>query len=91
MHSLGVGTTHDMDSVVTGLVLRSFTVRDYTLFEKINLWRAKKASGVTLLWNAMLTTDLKKTLPTVGLPVYFLHGIYDYTCAYTEARAYLTR
>jgi pimeloyl-ACP methyl ester carboxylesterase len=50
MHSLGVGTTHDMDSVITGLVLRSFTVPDYTLPEKINMWRAKRASGVTVLW-----------------------------------------
>jgi pimeloyl-ACP methyl ester carboxylesterase len=36
----------------------------------------------------MITTDLSKTLPTLDLPVYFLHGKYDYTCSYTEARAY---
>ena len=24
----------------------------------------------------------------LSIPVYFFHGIYDYTCSYTEARAY---
>ena len=27
-------------------------------------------------------------LPTVGVPVYFLHGRYDYTVSYPLARAY---
>ncbi len=31
MHSLGVGTTHDIRSIYTGLLLRSFLGRDYTL------------------------------------------------------------
>ena len=36
----------------------------------------------------MLATDLAKQVPELDLPVYFLHGIYDYTCSYTEAKAY---
>jgi hypothetical protein len=36
----------------------------------------------------MLSKDLNKTLPNLGLPGYFLHGIYDFTCAYTESKAY---
>ena len=30
MHSLGIGTTHDMNSVITGIFLPSLTSRDYT-------------------------------------------------------------
>jgi pimeloyl-ACP methyl ester carboxylesterase len=37
MHSLGIGTTHDMKSIVTGLLLRSFENREYTLSEKIGM------------------------------------------------------
>ena len=44
MHGLGIGTMHDMKSVLTGLVLRSFLCRQYTLREKLNMWRAKTSS-----------------------------------------------
>ncbi len=30
MHSLGIGTTHDMNSVITGIFLPSLACRDYT-------------------------------------------------------------
>ena len=88
MHSLGIGTLHEMHSVVTGLMLPSFAFREYTLTEKINLWRGKSQSGVSALWGTILATDLRKQVPELKLPVYFLEGIYDYTCSYTEAKSY---
>ncbi len=88
MHTLGIGTTHDMKSVVTGVFLPSLTHPEYTLAEKINIWRAKSQSGVSSLWNRMITTDLADEVPELTIPVYFLHGIYDYTCSYTEAKSY---
>lgn len=88
MHSLGIGTTHDMTSVVSGIFLESLRSRDYTLPEKVNLWRGKASSGVSALWDDMITTDLSRQLPEVPIPVYFFHGIYDYTCSYPVARAY---
>jgi pimeloyl-ACP methyl ester carboxylesterase len=92
MHRLGIGTTHDMKSVVTGIILPSFVHNpEYTLGEKVNTWRAKAASGVSLLWDTILATDLAKQVPELDLPVYFLHGIYDYTCSYTEAKAYFEK
>jgi len=92
MHRLGIGTTHDMKSVVTGIILPSFVHNpEYTLGEKVNTWRAKAASGVSLLWDTILATDLAKQVPELDLPVYFFHGIYDYTCSYTVAKAYCER
>jgi pimeloyl-ACP methyl ester carboxylesterase len=92
MHRLGIGTMHDMRSIVTGLMLPSFVHNtEYTLGEKVNTWRAKAASGVSLLWDTILTTDLAKQVPELDLPVYFLHGIYDYTCSYTLAKAYFEK
>lgn len=88
MHSLGIGTTHTMRSVLTGIVLPSLTNREYTLIEKINLWRGKARSGVSPLWEAMLATDLSTQVAELKTPVYFFEGRYDYTCSYTEARAY---
>jgi hypothetical protein len=36
----------------------------------------------------VIATDLSETLTAVGLPVYFLHGRYDYTVSYPLAKAY---
>ncbi len=91
MHSLGIGTMHCMKSVVTGIFLQSWLCRDYTIAEKLNMWRAKAASGVALLWDEMLTTDLSKKVTTLAIPIYFFHGQYDYTCCYSEARSYFEK
>jgi pimeloyl-ACP methyl ester carboxylesterase len=91
MHSLGIGTTHDMKSVITGLFLPSLIFREYTLGEKVNLWRAKFSSGVSILWDTVIATDLSKDLPELDLPIYFFHGIHDYTVNYTVAKDYLEK
>jgi pimeloyl-ACP methyl ester carboxylesterase len=88
MHRLGIGTTHDMRSVVTGILLPSLTFREYTLTEKINLWRAKARNGVSVLWKTSLATDLSQQVTRLELPVYFFEGVYDYTCSYTLAKDY---
>jgi pimeloyl-ACP methyl ester carboxylesterase len=88
MHSLGIGTTHDMKSILTGIFLPSLTFREYTLLEKVNMWRAKARSGVSILWDEGLATDMSQKVPELQLPVYFLEGIYDYTCSYTLAKEY---
>lgn len=89
MHLLGIGTTHEMKSVVTGLFIPSLTFREYTLKEKFNLWRGKSQSGVHPLWNEMVATDLNKQVNKIEIPVYFFHGIYDYTVSYPLAKSYL--
>ena len=91
MHSLGIGTTHEMNSVISGIFLPSLTCKEYTLIEKINMWRGKSRSGISILWADMMTTDLSKQVPELKLPVYFFEGIYDYTCSYTEAKSYFEK
>lgn len=90
MHGAGVGTTHQMKSVITGIFLTSWQFREYTLGEKINLWRGKihSRSSEFGLWETMLTTDLSQQVTELAIPVYFLHGRFDYTCAYPLAEAY---
>jgi pimeloyl-ACP methyl ester carboxylesterase len=91
MHSLGIGTTHDMNSVVTGLFLPSLRFPEYTLTEKANTWRAKFSSGVSILWDKAIATDLRNELLELDLPVYFFHGIHDYTVNYTLAKEYFEK
>jgi len=91
MHSLGIGTTHEMKSVITGILLPSFTCREYTLSEKINMWRGKSRSGVSILWDKMLATDFAVQIPKIVIPVYFFHGVFDYTVSYVLAKDYFEK
>jgi pimeloyl-ACP methyl ester carboxylesterase len=91
MHSLGIGTIRKMTSVVSGIFLPSWQFREYTLTEKVNLWRGKvySRSRDFSLWDTMQATDLTLQVTELVIPVYFFHGKYDYTCAYPLARTYL--
>ncbi|MBE0687496.1 MAG: alpha/beta hydrolase [Anaerolineaceae bacterium] len=91
MHNLGIGTTHDMDSVIAGIFLPSLAIREYSLMEKVNLWRAKSQAGVSIVWDEMLITDLSSEITELAIPVYFFHGIFDYTVSYTLAKAYFEK
>lgn len=88
MHPLGIGTTHDMKSYLSGLFLASLKFREYTLAEKVNFWRGKARSGVSYIWNEIITTDLAKKVPRLEVPVYFIGGIFDHTVSYTLAKKY---
>ena len=89
MHKLGIGTTHDMKSVITGIFVASWRFRGYTLREKVNLWRGRTFSRSFGLWEQMIRTDLRRTAPALQIPVYFLEGKYDYTCVTSLAKDYL--
>jgi pimeloyl-ACP methyl ester carboxylesterase len=39
----------------------------------------------------MLATDLSTEVKELSVPVYFVEGIYDYTCSYTLAKAYFDK
>ena len=88
MHRLGIGTTHDMNSIVTGLLIPSFTFREYTLAEKIQLWRGKARNGISVLWETSISTDLSRQVTEFKIPIYFFEGVYDYTCNYGVAKEY---
>jgi pimeloyl-ACP methyl ester carboxylesterase len=90
MHSLGVGTTHDMRSVVSGVFVPVWLDNDYTLRERLNIWRGKWSPHTRRLWNEMLTVDIPTLAPQLALPVYLLHGIHDYTVSYDLAKDYLS-
>jgi len=88
MHSLGIGTTHTMTSVVSGIFLLVMLSRAYTLGEKINIWRGKWSASSTNMWNDILATDLTAKVPKLDIPVYFMSGLYDYTVSYILAKDY---
>lgn len=89
MHELGIGTMHNMKSVITGVFLPVMQCKAYTLGEKINIWRAKAfLRNDTTLLDQLFSTDLTKKVPQIKIPVYFFSGIYDYTVNYDLSKAY---
>jgi pimeloyl-ACP methyl ester carboxylesterase len=91
MHDLGIGTMHNMNSVITGIIIPSLLFKEYSLREKINLWKGKASSGISIIWNEMITHDLTKENIIFEIPVFFLHGVYDYTCSYELAKEYFEK
>lgn len=91
MHKIGIGTMRNMKSVIHGLFLPSLKNREYTFVEKIGMWRGKWSEYSTILWNRILGTDLTTEVTKLDIPVYFFHGIYDYTVSYTLAMEYFKK
>ncbi|MEJ5262892.1 MAG: alpha/beta hydrolase [Ignavibacterium sp.] len=91
MHGLGIGTMRNMRNVITDLFLPSLLFSEYTLEEKYHLWASKSKSGISQNWTEMSRTSLIKTKNNFQLPIYFLHGVYDYTCSYELAKSYFEK
>ncbi len=91
MHQLGVGTTRDMTSVFAGIFLPSWRFDDYTVKEKLNLWRGRLFSRRFGLWDQMSATDLTKQVTRLEIPAFFLHGLHDWTVSYTLTKSYIER
>jgi pimeloyl-ACP methyl ester carboxylesterase len=89
MHQLGIGTTHAMRSVITGVFFPVMRSRAYSMREKIDLWRGKLSPGTMAMWNEILATDLPTLVPKLEIPVYFMSGVFDYTVSGVLAKVYL--
>ena len=87
MHRSGIGTTHDMESVVTGIVFASLKNREYTLMEKINLWRGKPLLNQSK--QLKMKDDIREIVTKLDVPVYFFSGAFDYTVNYEMSEEYL--
>jgi pimeloyl-ACP methyl ester carboxylesterase len=87
MHRAGIGTTHEMKSVMTGIFLSSLKNREYTLTEKVNLWRGKMLLNKNT--QLKMEIDLRETVTKLDVPIYFFSGAFDYTVNYEMAEEYL--
>jgi hypothetical protein len=87
MHELGIGTMHSMKSVISGIFFPIMGNREYTFSERINIWKAiSMYLNETNLWEIMMRTNISEKVASIDVPVYFMHGIYDYTVNYTLAK-----
>ena len=88
MHELGVGTTRNMGSVITGIFFPSLRCKAYTWQERINIWRGKALSAQFPVVTDSTHFDAFNEVPSLQIPVYFFAGKYDYTCCFDLQYAY---
>lgn len=91
MHDLGVGTTHEMNSVVTGLFFPSLKCTEYTVNERINIWRGKVMSAKSMMLYTIDDFDARIDVSDLEIPIYFLAGIHDYTTSYRLQKDYFDK
>ena len=72
MHRSGIGTTHDMTSVVSGIFFPSLMNSEYTLGEKINLWRGKMLLNKNK--QIKMKKDLREAVTRLDVPTYFFQA-----------------
>ena len=90
MHELGIGTTHTMKSVVTGVFLPVWRSRAYTIREKADIWKAKAfLARSTDLRRRLLTARPEAEILSLEIPAYFLSGRHDLTVSRDLSRRYL--
>lgn len=88
MHSLGVGTTAEMDNVITDIFFPSLRVSAYTPLERINIWRGKIASGDFAVHNESRLFNAFEAVPILKVPIYFFAGENDMTCCTSLQKEY---
>jgi pimeloyl-ACP methyl ester carboxylesterase len=83
IHELGIGSMHKMNSVISGIFIPIMKNNDYTFSERINIWKAKTMIlNKTDLWEKMVKSNFTTEITSLDIPIYFFHGIYDYTVNY---------
>lgn len=91
MHELGIGTMRNMRNIAADLFLPSLYFSEYTLSDKYHLWAGKSKFGISQNWEIMTQTSLIETKNEFKTPVYFFHGLHDYTCSYELAKKYFDK
>ena len=88
MHELGIGTTHKMRSVISGIFFPSLRCTVYTPMERLNIWRGKVFLAKTPAGKGIWDYNAFEDVPEIDIPVYFFAGLYDYTCAFPLQKEY---
>ena len=91
-HDLGIGTMHNMRSIIKDIFLPVWTCKAYTIREKLNIWISKfsflKKSG---LRGEIIQSDIASKVPRLEIPVYFISGRYDLTVNKDLSKEYLEK
>lgn len=88
MHQLGIGTTRNMKSVITGIFFPSLRCKAYKPSERIKIWKGKALSHSFPVTKDAISFNSFESIQSIKIPVYFFAGKYDYTCSYELQKKY---
>ena len=88
MHQLGIGTTHNMKSVITGILLPTLRMTEFTPRERINIWRGKIFIAGAPIDKNKFNFNSYEVADKLDLPFYVFAGKYDYTTNYSLQKKY---
>lgn len=86
MMKLGIGVMRHCRSMldIGGMLLR---FKGYSLRDKMNFMRGN-SFALDCLWRDVLLIDLAKEIPVLNIPIYILHGQFDYQVSYQLAKEF---
>ena len=90
MHELGIGTTRNMRSVITGIFFPSLKCKAFTQKERINLWKGKFASANYPVNKDAHAFDAERSVSEIEIPIYFIIGEHDFTCCASLQKEYFS-
>jgi len=89
-HDLGIGTMHNMRSIIKDVFLPVWTCKAYTIREKLKIWISKFSFlNNTELRTKIIQSDITTQVPRLEIPVYFFSGKYDLTVNKNLSKEYL--
>lgn len=89
MMKLGIGIMHNCTSM-REMLMTILKFKGYTLKEKYNFAMGSKFS-LEHLWDFVINTDLMSKSLELDVPVYILHGKYDYQVSYDISKEFLQK
>lgn len=91
MCEAGIETTRKAKSQYHDIYLPTMASPEYTLGEKINMWRGLIFNKKTPLSDDAKTESIEKLNTKFDVPIYFFTGKYDYICPFNLAKEYFDR
>lgn len=89
MHELGIGTMHNMRSVIRDIFLAVWSCKAYTFAEKWNFWISRsRLFPMTGIVEELIAADIPAQVPSLEIPVYLISGRYDMTVNAALSRRY---
>lgn len=91
MCEAGIETFREMKSQYDGIYLPVMESPEYTLGEKINIWRGLILNKKSPLSDDASSSRIDELNTKFEVPIYFLSGKYDYICASEVVKEYFDR
>jgi pimeloyl-ACP methyl ester carboxylesterase len=88
MNKQGIGITRNLKSLFREVVIPILQTPEYTFTEKIGYVRGMGFSLDSSVWQDIVSTNLMETHTDFPVPVYILHGEYDYQVSYALSKNY---